>query len=76
MRRLLPVGVCGVRGNFSRGDMVSCRDAEGNEVARGLINYGADETRSIMGSASKDIEVILGYQGDAELIHRDNLILV
>ena len=75
-RSLLPVGVCGVRGNFSRGDMVSCRDADGNEVARGLINYDADETRRIMGSASKAIESILGYQGDGELIHRDNLVLV
>lgn len=75
-RSLLPVGVCAVRGTFSRGDMVSCHDAEGNEIARGLINYNADETRRIMGSASKDIESILGYQGDEELIHRDNLILV
>ena len=75
-RSLLPVGVCGVRGSFSRGDMVSCRDGEGREIARGLINYGADDTRRIMGSASKDIESILGYQGDEELIHRDNLILV
>lgn len=75
-RSLLPVGVRGVRGSFSRGDMVSCRDAAGNEVARGLINYSAEETRCIMGSASKDIELLLGYQGDEELIHRDNLILV
>jgi glutamate 5-kinase len=75
-RSLLPVGVCGVRGDFSRGDMVSCRDAQGNEIARGLINYDAGETRRIMGSASRNIESILGYQGDAELIHRDNLVLV
>jgi glutamate 5-kinase len=75
-RSLLAVGVCGVRGNFSRGDMVSCRDSEGGEVARGLVNYSADETRRIMGSASKDIESILGYQVDEELIHRDNLVLV
>ena len=75
-RSLLAVGVCGVRGSFSRGDMVSCRDTEGREVARGLVNYSADETRRIMGSASKDIESILGYQVDEELIHRDNLVLV
>jgi glutamate 5-kinase len=75
-RSLLPVGVCGVRGNFSRGDMVSCRDSQGQEIARGLVNYSADETRRIMGSASKDIESILGYQVDLELIHRDNLVLV
>ncbi len=75
-RSLLPVGVRGVHGTFSRGDMVSCRDPEGREVARGLVNYSAGETRRIMGSASAAIEDILGYGGDAELIHRDNLVLV
>lgn len=75
-RSLLPVGVRGVHGAFARGDMVSCRDADGREVARGLVNYNADETRRIMGSASSDIESILGYAGDEELIHRDNLVIV
>lgn len=75
-RSLLPVGVRGVHGQFNRGDMVSCRDAEGREVARGLVNYSADETRRIMGSASSGIERILGYAGDEELIHRDNLVIV
>jgi glutamate 5-kinase len=75
-RSLLPVGVRSVEGDFQRGDMVSCRDAAGREIARGLINYSAGETRRIMGSASARIESLLGYQGDAELIHRDNLVLV
>ena len=75
-RSLLPVGVRGVHGNFARGDMVSCRDPDGLEVARGLVNYGADDTRRIMGSASSQIESILGYEYDEELIHRDNLVLV
>jgi glutamate 5-kinase len=75
-RSLLPVGVRGVHGSFARGDMVSCRDGEGREIARGLVNYNADETRRIMGSASSKIESILGYGGDKELIHRDNLVLV
>ena len=74
-RSLLPVGVRGVRGNFARGDMVSCRDGEGREIARGLVNYSADDTRRIMGFASRDIESILGYKFDEELIHRDNLVL-
>ena len=74
-RSLLPVGVRGVHGQFARGDMVSCRDGQGREIARGLVNYNADETRRIMGSASGDIEQILGYGGDPELIHRDNLVL-
>ena len=75
-RSLLAVGVRGVHGDFTRGDMVACRDADGREVARGLVNYSADETRRIMGSPSHDIEAILGYQVDEELIHRDNLVLV
>ncbi|MEZ5503303.1 MAG: glutamate 5-kinase [Halioglobus sp.] len=75
-RSLLPVGVRGVRGEFARGDMVSCRDSGGREIARGLANYSAEETRRIMGRPSREIESILGYQVDEELIHRDNLVLV
>jgi glutamate 5-kinase len=75
-RSLLAVGVRGVDGDFSRGDMVSCRDAQGQEIARGLVNYSAADTRRIMGSASSDIEGILGYLLEEELIHRDNLVLV
>ena len=75
-RSLLPVGVRGVHGQFARGDMVSCRDGNGREIARGLVNYNVDETRRIMGSASSAIESILGYGGDEELIHRDNLVLI
>ncbi|MEH6587634.1 MAG: glutamate 5-kinase [Halioglobus sp.] len=75
-RSLLPVGVRGVHGSFARGDMISCRDSEGREIARGLVNYSADETRRIMGSASAGIEGILGYAGDVELVHRDNMVLV
>ena len=75
-RSLLAVGVRGVHGDFRRGDMISCRDEQTREVARGLVNYSAEETRRIMGSPSASIEGILGYAGDEELIHRDNLILV
>ncbi|MFV8818470.1 glutamate 5-kinase [Haliea sp. E17] len=75
-RSLLPVGVREVQGRFARGDLISCRDPEGREVARGLCNYSAEETRQIMGKASSAIESILGYAGDEELIHRDNLVLV
>jgi len=75
-RSLLAVGVRAVSGEFSRGEVVSCVDAAGNEVARGLVNYGAQETRRIMGQPSSRIAEILGYVDDAELIHRDNLVLV
>ncbi|MFK8051064.1 MAG: glutamate 5-kinase [Halioglobus sp.] len=75
-RSLLPVGVRSVRGNFQRGDMIACTDHTGREMARGLTNYDASETRSIIGVPSQEIESRLGYQGDDELIHRDNLVIL
>jgi glutamate 5-kinase len=75
-RSLLAVGVKALSGDFARGDMVSCRDSSGREVARGLVNYGAREARVIMGQPSGEIEALLGYLRDEELIHRDNLVLV
>lgn len=76
-RSLLPVGVQRTEGNYTRGDMVSCVSAiDGREVARGLVNYNSDETAKIIGIASHGIEDVLGYCGDDELIHRDNLVLV
>ncbi len=73
---LLAVGVCGVKGSFSRGEAVVCIDQSGREVARGLVNYDAQETARIMGQPSGRIESILGYVDEEELIHRDNLVLV
>ncbi len=75
-KSLLAVGVKKVEGRFARGDVVACVDAEGREVARGLVNYSADEARRIIGQPSSRIESILGYIDDEELIHRDNLVLV
>ena len=75
-RSLLSVGVRAVQGDFTLGEMVSCRDSSGREIARGLVNYSAAETRRIMGLASGEIENVLGYLRDEELIHRDNLVLV
>jgi glutamate 5-kinase len=75
-KSLLPVGVTAVDGRFSRGELVSCIDPEGNEVARGLVNYDADETARIIGQSSEKIESILGYVDEPELIHRDNLALM
>lgn len=72
---LLPVGVKSVSGSFSRGDVVSCVDSDGREIARGLINYGAEDAERITGCSSDQIVDILGYQGEGELIHRDNLVL-
>jgi glutamate 5-kinase len=75
-RSLLPVGVTEVRGDFDRGEMVACLDADGREVARGLVNYASDEAQKIMRQPSDRIESLLGYVDEPELIHRDNLVLV
>jgi glutamate 5-kinase len=73
-RSLLPVGVTAVTGDFLRGDLVRCVDPTGEEIARGLSNYSAADTKKLLGRASADIEAILGFGGEEELIHRDNLI--
>lgn len=75
-KSLLPVGVKCVVGDFHRGDLVRCVDEAGNEIARGLANYSAAESRQIIGKNSELIAGILGYCDHAELIHRDNLVLV
>ena len=74
-KSLLPVGVHEVSGDFERGEVVACVDVEGREIARGLVNYSAQETRRIAGIASQKIEAVLGYVEEVELIHRDNLVL-
>jgi glutamate 5-kinase len=73
---LLPVGVISMSGDFTRGEAVVCLDMTGCEVARGLVNYNAQETRRIIGKSSREIEAVLGYVDEQELIHRDNLVLV
>jgi glutamate 5-kinase len=75
-KSLLAVGVVEIEGDFKRGECVSCVDPQGKEVARGLVNYDATETRKIMGQASDKFESLLGYVDAAELIHRDDLIVL
>jgi glutamate 5-kinase len=75
-KSLLPIGVVELSGQFVRGEVVACLDPAGREVARGLVNYSAEETRRIMRHASGEIESILGYVDEPELIHRDNLVLL
>lgn len=75
-KSLLPVGVRAVRGSFQRGEMVACVDESGREVARGLINYGAEDSCKIMGKPSQLICDLLGYEGEPELLHRDNMIIM
>jgi glutamate 5-kinase len=75
-KSLLPIGVTGVSGDFERGDVVACCDATGQEIARGLVNYSANESRRILGKPSSQIEAVLGFVEEPELIHRDNLVLI
>lgn len=75
-KSLLPIGVYDVKGEFERGEVVSCHDESNREIARGLINYSAAETRRILRTPSGEIESKLGYMGESELIHRDDMVLL
>jgi glutamate 5-kinase len=75
-KSLLPIGVHDTQGEFERGELVACLGPDGTEVARGLANYSAIETRKILRAPSSEIESRLGYVDEPELIHRDNLILL
>jgi glutamate 5-kinase len=74
-KSLLPIGVVEVKGDFERGEAVACVDPDGREIARGLVNYSSFEARRIMRKPSSEIEAILGFVEEPELIHRDNLVL-
>ena len=75
-KSLLPIGVIACEGQFERGEVVGCCDVEGREIARGLVNYSAAEAQRILRKPSSEIETILGYVDEPELIHRDNLVLL
>lgn len=75
-KSLLPVGVKAVTGAFKRGDMVACKDEQGNTIAHGLVNYDMEEAAKLLGKPSEQIIAILGYDGEPEMIHRDNLALL
>lgn len=75
-KSLLPIGIRDVLGEFDRGSVIACLDDSGREIARGLANYPGSDTRKIAGHPSQDIESVLGYMDESELIHRDNLVLV
>jgi glutamate 5-kinase len=74
-KSLLPIGVHEVHGDFQRGDVIAVRTQEGVEIARGLANYSAAEARLIARKPSGQIEAMLGYANEPELIHRTNLVL-
>ena len=74
-KSLLPIGMTAVEGNFSRGDVIAVRSPEGNELARGLANYASGEARLLCRKPSSEFLRLLGYMAEAEMVHRDNLVL-
>ncbi len=74
-KSLLPIGMVQVEGDFSRGDVIAVRDGAGAEFARGLANYSSSEARLLCRKPSADIERLLGYAAEPEMLHRDNLVL-
>ncbi|MFZ0838623.1 MAG: PUA domain-containing protein, partial [Xanthobacteraceae bacterium] len=60
---------------FARGDAVVVRGPDGSEVGRGLVAYDAEDAERIKGRSSSDIVLILGLEGRAEMIHRDDLVI-
>jgi glutamate 5-kinase len=74
-KSLLPIGMVGVEGEFSRGEVIAIRDASGQEIARGLANYASAEARLLCRKPSSEFEALLGYVAEPEMVHRDNLVL-
>ena len=74
-KSLLPIGMVLVEGDFSRGDVIAVRGENGTEIARGLANYSSSEARLLCRKPSADIEKLLGYAAEPEMLHRDNLVL-
>ncbi len=74
-KSLLPIGMVAVDGEFSRGDVIALRDTDGREIARGLANYASAEARLLCRKPSAEIERLLGYIAEPEMMHRDNLVL-
>jgi glutamate 5-kinase len=74
-KSLLPIGMTAVFGDFSRGDVIAVRDDSGVEMARGLANYASSEARLLCRKASSEFERLLGYTAEAEMVHRDNMVL-
>ena len=75
-KSLLPIGMVEVQGEFHRGDVIAVLDPLGNAVARGLANYASSEARLIAKKPSIEFEKILGFSGEPEMIHRDNMVII
>ena len=72
---LLAVGITDIHGDFQKGDAIIIMNQSGQAIAKGLVDYSAEEVRLIMKRKSSDFEALLGYHGSDEIIHRDNLVV-
>ncbi|MEE9325551.1 MAG: glutamate 5-kinase [Dehalococcoidia bacterium] len=75
-RSLLPAGIKEVQGKFQRGHVVEILDTEGARVACGLTNYDSQDIQAIRGARSAEIQELLGYEYGAEVVHRNNLVVL
>ena len=75
-KSLLAAGITNIEGDFDTQEAVQLSDGDGNEIARGLVNYNSVELQKIQGARSRQIREILGYEGAETVIHRDNLVLI
>ena len=75
-KSLLPIGMVAVSGDFQRGEVIAVRDEQGAEIARGLANYASHEARLLCRKPSSQLEALLGYAAEPEMIHRDNMVLM
>lgn len=73
---LLPIGMTGVEGEFIRGEVIAIRNAQGQELARGLANYSSAEARLLCKKSSDEIAATLGYEAEPEMVHKNNLVLI
>lgn len=73
---LLPAGICGITGPFSRGEVVRIMDPSGKDIAHGVSQYNSDALELIKGKQSGEIEALLGYEHGSVAVHRDDLIVL
>lgn len=73
---ILPIGIVDIKGEFSEGEMVTCVDLAGSDIAKGLVNYSSADALRIKGISSSHVNEVLGYQGEAEIMHCDNLVIL
>ena len=75
-KSLLSAGVVKSEGIYERGEIIRCMNEKNKEIAKGLINYSNKEVEKIMGHTSNEIESLLGYINESNLIHRDNMVIL